>query len=154
MRIGVNFDNTIVCYDSIFHRVAVERGLVPAELEVSKNSVRDHLRAANREAAWTEMQGDVYGARMAEVAAFADAIACLREWRRAGVEIFVISHKTRRPYAGEQYDLHRAAYGWQEQQHFFLPDGVGLPRENVFFELTKSAKLARITASAYASPAS
>jgi len=29
--IGVDFDNTIVCYDALFHRVARERGLAPAE---------------------------------------------------------------------------------------------------------------------------
>ena len=29
MLIGVDFDNTIVCYDGLFHRVAVEQGLIP-----------------------------------------------------------------------------------------------------------------------------
>ena len=32
MILGVDFDNTIVAYDSLFHRVALERGLIPADL--------------------------------------------------------------------------------------------------------------------------
>ena len=53
MVIGVDFDNTIVCYDDLFHRIAVEQGLVPARLEPRKNEVRDFLRNAGQEAAWT-----------------------------------------------------------------------------------------------------
>ena len=41
MRIGLDFDNTIVTYDSLFHKVATEQGLVPASLPVSKLAVRD-----------------------------------------------------------------------------------------------------------------
>ena len=58
--IGVDFDNTIVCYDGVFHRAAVERGLIPPELPVSKGQVRDHLRRLGQEHAWTELQGEVY----------------------------------------------------------------------------------------------
>ena len=30
MLVGVDFDNTIICYDALFHRVAEEQGLLPA----------------------------------------------------------------------------------------------------------------------------
>jgi hypothetical protein len=62
----------------------------------------------------------------------------------AGASVFIISHKTRRPFLGELHDLHAAALNWLEQQGFFAGDGIGLPRNRVFFELTKEAKLARI----------
>ena len=55
MRIGVDFDNTIVCYDEVFHRVALERKLISPSLRVNKGAVRDHLRTIGREDAWTEM---------------------------------------------------------------------------------------------------
>jgi hypothetical protein len=29
MRIGLDFDNTIICYDAVFASAAVERGLLP-----------------------------------------------------------------------------------------------------------------------------
>ena len=70
MRIGLDFDNTIVSYDALFHAVAVEKLLVPAETPVSKVEVRDYLRAIGNEPAWTELQGYVYGARMEQAEAY------------------------------------------------------------------------------------
>ena len=34
---------------------ALERGLIPTSLPATKQSVRDYLRAANREQEWTEL---------------------------------------------------------------------------------------------------
>ncbi|MBY0522084.1 MAG: hypothetical protein K2R98_01720 [Gemmataceae bacterium] len=144
MRIGVDFDNTIVCYDVIFHRVAVERGLVPAALDASKEQVREHLRRAGREAEWTEMQGHVYGSRMAEVGAYPGALACFAAWSRAEVPVAIISHKTRHPYRGERHDLHQAARDWLELNGFFDPQRIGMSSGQVYLELTKEEKLRRI----------
>jgi hypothetical protein len=146
MLIAVDFDNTIVCYDALFHRVAREHGLIPDDLPANKNAVRDHLRATGREHRWTELQGEVYGKRMAE----ADPFPGVREFfvaaRRAGMRLVIISHKTRHPCLGFPHDLHAAARGWLERQGFFASDGIGLRGNDVFFELTKDEKLARITA--------
>jgi FMN phosphatase YigB (HAD superfamily) len=144
MRVGIDFDNTIVCYDMVFHRAAAERGLIPAGLDPSKGRVRDYLRQAGREDDWTELQGHVYGERMDEVEGYPGALACLATWSRAGIPLYIISHKTRSPYLGRQLDLHRAALAWLEGQGFFDPRRIMLPRERVFFELTKQAKLERI----------
>ena len=46
MRIGIDFDNTIVDYEGAFHAAAMERGLVTADLPKTKNSVRDFLNSA------------------------------------------------------------------------------------------------------------
>jgi hypothetical protein len=142
MRIGVDFDNTIVCYDGLFHRVAREQGLIPDGLPVDKGSVRDHLRATGREELWTAMQGHVYGARMAEAEAFPGVRDFFRRMLGRGHELFIISHKTRFPYLGPKHDLHAAAADWLERQGFF--DDLGLPRDRVHFELTKQDKLRRI----------
>jgi len=111
---------------------------------VNKSDVRNCLRRAGREDDWTEMQGYVYGARMAEAATFPGVKEFLRACRAAGHTASIISHKTRAPFRGEHYDLHRAAIAWLEEQGFFAEADLGLARENVFFELTKEAKLARI----------
>lgn len=143
MRIGIDFDNTIVSYDSVFHRVALEKELIPADLTVSKLSVRDHLRRAGLEQTWIEMQGYVYGARMDDAAFYPGVLDFLRWGRESGIEMFIISHKTKHPFAGPQYDLHQAARSWVNKH---LSDGAKpyLPVDAVFFELTKDAKLARI----------
>lgn len=143
MRIGIDFDNTIVSYDALFHRVALEQGVIPAGLPPSKLAVRDHLRRQDRENVWTEMQGTVYGARMDEAAAYPGVLEFLRWGRDAGLALSIISHKTRHPYIGPKYDLHQSARRWVETH---LNDG-GRPLvrpEAVFFELTKEEKIACI----------
>lgn len=144
MRLGIDFDNTIVCYDGLFHRVCVEKGLIPASLPASKSEVRDYLRRIGREDDWTEMQGYVYGARMAEADPYPGVMDFFRECIRAARPICIISHKTRFPFRGSKYDLHAAAIGWLELRGFFDPDRIGLARDQVFFELTGNEKLDRI----------
>ena len=58
--------------------------------------------------------------------------------------VLIISHKTRRPYAGPDYDLHAAAQGWLQKHGFFERSELGLAPQNVFFDLTKQEKIARI----------
>lgn len=146
MRIGLDFDNTIVCYDRAFHRAAVDRGLIPEDVTPTKDGVRNWLRAAGREDDWTALQGYIYGARMDLAAAFPGVRDFMRKAAEAGCAIDIVSHKTRHPYRGEPYDLHRAALGWLEAQGFFDDAALGLDRAHVHLELTKDAKLARIGA--------
>lgn len=143
MRIGLDFDNTIVSYDQLFYKVAREQELVPPEIPVNKLAVRDHLRKIGQEDRWTEMQGLVYGARMDEALAYAGVLEFMRLARSAGHTLMIVSHKTRYPFLGPQYDLHAAARGWIE--HHLLADGEALiPASHIYFELTKQEKLARI----------
>ncbi len=141
--VGIDFDNTIVSYDRVFHAVAVERALVPPELPASKFAVRNYLCASDREDTWTEMQGFVYGARMEDAEMYPGVLEFLR-WARSGcVKVAVISHKTRYPFLGPRYDLHEAARNWV-QSCLVDAEGPLVPREQVYFELTKEEKLARI----------
>jgi hypothetical protein len=144
--IGVDFDNTIVCYDDLFARVAVELGLVPPEAATSKTAIRDHLRAAGQEDRWTELQGTIYGPRMPDAPPFPGVIEFFAACRAAGVPVAIVSHRTRFPYLGERHDLHVAAREWLIRQGFHAADRLGLPEERVFFEETKEAKVERIAA--------
>jgi hypothetical protein len=144
LRLGVDFDNTLICYDGVFHAVALEQGLIPAATGTSKEEVRDHLRAVGREDDWTALQGLVYGGRLRQAAPYPGALELLAEVVRAGVEVSIVSHKTRHPYRGPALDLHAAALDWLEQVGCFDEAHVGLPRERVHFLVTKEEKLARV----------
>lgn len=144
MLIGVDFDNTVACYDGIFHRAGRERNLIPESVGRSKAEVRDHLRRAGREDDWTALQGYVYGARMDLAAPYPGVREALRAWLARGVDVRVVSHRTRRPYLGPDYDLHAAARRWLADRGFLDPAVVGLAPEAVHLEPTKEAKLARI----------
>jgi hypothetical protein len=143
MRIGFDFDNTIVSYDELFYRVAIEKSLIPDDLPISKLAVRDFLRSANNENAWTEMQGYVYGSRMSDAVAFSGVIEFVKLARANGIAMVIVSHKTKHPFMGPKYDLHEAARGWVE--NFLVEEGKNLIEpDQIFFEVTKEDKVARI----------
>lgn len=141
--VGIDFDNTIVCFDDLFHRAAVEKGLIPATVAANKTAVRDFLRRDGREPLWTELQGYVYGVKIREAEPFPGVIEFVAGCRAHGLVPVVISHKTRYPFAGPSYDLHEAAREWLRDRGFFEPR-VGLVPEQVHLELTKEGKLGRI----------
>jgi hypothetical protein len=143
MRIGFDFDNTIIRYDALFHKVACEQGVIDHTLAINKIAVRNFLRANNQEDVWTEMQGYVYGARIAEAEFFPDVLHVMQRLHDAGHTLMIISHKTQYPYLGEPYNLHKAARSWiQAKLHVENQPLIAI--ENAFFELTQEKKLARI----------
>jgi len=146
MRIGIDFDNTIACYDGVFHAAALERQLIPTDLPSDKTSVRDHLRSLGRDADFTELQGYVYGSRMQLVNVFPGFVETLRTLRAKGHDVFIVSHKTRTPFAGPAYDLHAAAREFLNVRAIVGEGDGQIPTQNVFFELTKEEKVARIAA--------
>jgi hypothetical protein len=144
MLIGVDFDNTIVCYDEVFYQAAVEKGLIPEDVSINKGSVRDYLRASGKEEAWTELQGVVYGVYIQHAPPFTGVTEFFKRCRKHNIRIYIISHKTRYPFLGKTYDLHDAAHKWLEQNGFYDSETTGLNREQVYFELTKKEKIDRI----------
>ena len=96
MLVGVDFDNTIVCYDQIFYKIALEEGLIPAEVPVSKSGVRDYLRQKDRENDWTELQGYVYGTCMQDAPPFPGVVEFFTRCKEDKIKVYIISHKTRR----------------------------------------------------------
>jgi hypothetical protein len=146
VRIGIDFDNTIACYDGVFYAAGVERGLIPPDVATDKTSVRDHLRAEGRDADFTELQGYVYGPGMKHVSLYPGLLDFLERAARAGHHLHIVSHKTKTPFAGPPYDLHEAARGFLSVQKLVHADTGLFEPESVFFELTKEAKVARVAA--------
>jgi len=145
MRIGIDFDNTIACYDGVFHAAALERGLIDASLPRDKTSVRDFLNSTGRADAFTELQGYVYGVRMDLAAPYPGVVDFMRAARAGGHDLFVVSHKTRHPLLGPRHDLHAAARGFLGSQGMAGLDGL-VADGQAHFELTKEDKLARAVA--------
>lgn len=144
MVFGLDFDNTIVCYDDLFHRAALDLGLIPATLPSGKGLVRDYLRREEREDDWTRLQGHVYGVTIRDAPMFPGVLDFLAMCRDRRVEVFIVSHKTRHPVLGDPHDLHGAAHDWLDAHGFYETARTGLSRERVSFELTKRQKLERI----------
>ena len=144
--LGLDFDNTLVRYDSLFHQLALEKGLIEDSVEADKTAIRDYLRNQGQDEQFTLLQGEVYGLRILEAEPANGMLEALGELHENGIQMVLVSHKTRIPYKGPAYDLHQAAWSWLEKHGFFTPDGLGWSRDQVFFEESKQAKVARIEA--------
>lgn len=146
MLIGLDFDNTIVRYDGLFHAVAVDQGLISPSVPAAKEQIRDHLRALRREDDWTRLQGLVYGPGMRRAEPYPGVLEFLARCRRTGLDVAIISHRTLHPYVGPRHDLHGWARSWLDAHGVLDPRDIGLPAGRIHFETTKEAKLARIQA--------
>src|SRR2546421_12097464 len=109
LHLGVDFDNTIVCYDEVFHRLAIAEGLIPSSVPCDKTSVRDFLRAAGREDRWTAMQAVVYGKRMPGARPFPGVLGFFAAGAPRALRFSLISHRARAPIAGAPCELYAAA---------------------------------------------
>jgi hypothetical protein len=146
MHLGLDFDNTLISYDVLFRQVALEQGLIPQEIEANKNSVRNYLRSIDREDEWTKLQGEVYGGRILEASPYPGMKHALQSIAGFNVPLTIVSHKTKIPFMGKQWDLHAAARTWLNLHEMNANPGPNISHEQTFFELTKQAKCDRIIA--------
>ncbi len=137
MIIGLDLDNTLICYDRLFHRLARERSLIGPVVPARKVPVRDAIRAVHGDEAWQELQGLAYGPRLSEAELFPGAREALTGWRAAGWRPIVISHKTRCPARGD-WELRAAALVFLERGGL-VPDLIA--GGDVFFTDDLAAKV-------------
>lgn len=145
LHIGIDFDNTIISYDKVFHKYATKLGLIGPEVERNKQAIRDAIRRLpNGNDQWTELQGLVYGKHVDE-ADIAPGFDEFIDWcRTRGIKLSIISHKTIYPAMGPQYNLHTAAQKWLEDNDLY--ERTGIAKDDVIFEEKLQSKLSQIGA--------
>ncbi|GLH73170.1 hypothetical protein GETHLI_16720 [Geothrix limicola] len=144
-RLGIDFDNTIICYDAVFHRLAVEAGLLSPEAPPRQKAVRDAARRSPEgDVAWQRLQGQAYGPRIQEATPAPGILAFLSKARRAGFEVHIISHKTRFASIDPTgTDLQAAAAAWLAR-HGFFSEETGLDPSHFHCGVTRQEKVALI----------
>jgi hypothetical protein len=144
LLIGVDLDNTLACYDGLFHRAGLEEGLISEATPASKEQIRDSIRLLpDGEQLWTRLQAIVYGPRMNQATLFKGAADFLKSCTANQVRAVIVSHKTRTARLdGKDVDLRASALGWMKQSGFFSE--LGLQPADVFFESTRAEKIERI----------
>lgn len=148
MRVGLDFDNTVICYDDLFFAIARQRGLIGPGIPPNKREVRDALRAqSDGELSWQRLQAEVYGPRIGEADPLPGLAAFLETGIERGVRFFVVSHKSRfaAQDSDQRHDLIEAARGWLISRDIVGPDGPVLPQDT-YFEPTRREKIMRVGA--------
>jgi hypothetical protein len=147
LRIGLDFDNTIITYDDVFLSTARERGLIGADFTGRKQAIRDAIRLLpDGELLWQKLQGQVYGKGLAQASMFERGDAFLRRCRLNKVPVVIVSHKTEFGHHDpDRVNLRDAARDWMTAHGFFYASGFGIAPDAVYFEATRQDKLARIT---------
>jgi hypothetical protein len=146
MRIGIDFDNTLVTYDHVFGAAAAGFAAIAPGVGRQKRDIRDYLRTLpDGELTWQRLQGHVYGKGISGTQMFIGVDAFLRRCRDEGAEVVIVSHKTEFGHHDpDRVNLRDAARGWMTAKGFFADDGYAIPPGNLFFEATRAEKLRRI----------
>lgn len=144
--IGVDFDNTIVSYDDLMHRLAVEKGWISPEISKSKKQIRDSIRQLpDGEIEWQRLQALAYGSQMPAAQLIEGVSAFFKLCRQQGIKTYIVSHKTEYAnYDETRTNLRDAALGWMKKNNFFTEEGLGLSEQQVYFESTRVEKIERI----------
>jgi hypothetical protein len=140
MKIGFDFDNTIVCYDQAIEILSETLDL-PNYLKRNKLTIRDYLRSQNRENEWTEFQGSLYGPGMVHAKPYEFFVEITQYLKDQQHEIFIVSHRSKYPYAGEKHDLHQFAKDWLNIK---INSNKLIDQSNIFFLETLDSKIFKI----------
>ena len=146
MLIGLDFDNTIACYDSVFSSEAKIKGLVQKTWKGSKKDLK--LLMSDKEQGltlWQEMQGQVYGPSMHKATLFPGVARFLLRCKLSGHTVFIVSHKTKYGHFDKTKTLLRnAALNWMESKGFFLDNQFSINKKNIFFANSQREKVLKI----------
>ncbi len=140
--IGLDFDNTLVSYDSLLAKLVKEFGW---NCDItSKRAIRDSLRESPvGDLGWQRLQGMIYGCRMSEAEIIVGVPEFLHACQQNGTTVKIISHKTEFAQIDPTRTLLRkVALDWMSNNGFFALYGVR--PENVLFAATKSEKILNV----------
>ena len=139
-------------------RLVAERGsgwlqvhgnrVMDSRVDAGVLQVRAYVRGCDEgELQWRQLQGLVYGARIADATVVEGVGEFFDLCRRRGVATYIVSHKTSMSeYVDPPVDLRAAALQWMTSRGFFREDGFGLRPQDVFFASSRNEKIEQIRA--------
>jgi len=139
--IGIDFDNTIVCYESIFQDLAVKKKWIHSKRKLSKHEVKDKIyNLENGIIKWKTLQSIVYSDLISNAIPKQGVFEFIKKCNIYDINVYIVSHKTEYaeiPTSGNS--LRVMALEWLSnnlEQH-----KVELPQDNVYFANTREEKI-------------
>ena len=138
MRIGIDFDNTIVNYDKVFKEIALYRRLIKKDWEGTKQELRKKIIRDKNEEVWKKLQGLVYG-KYIHLAKISEGFNnFFLKAKLLGAKVYIVSHKTiYGHYDKERVLLRKEALKWINKKKIFNFD-------KIYFENSIDNKIKRI----------
>jgi hypothetical protein len=144
MIVGFDFDNTIINYSYLFTALAKKKKLIKKNLKLDKNKIKNFLIQNNKEKEWTEIQGEVYGKEIMKAKIFQGFNNIFRSLLKNGVQVYIVSHKTKYPYLGRKINLRNAALRWIKKNIINRNKDLNFTLKNIYFENSIEDKINRI----------
>ena len=139
MRLGIDLDNTIVCYDQIFFQEAIRFGFIPKSLSPKKVFIKKYIRDNVGEEQWMFLQSVVYGQHVNEAKPYPGVVEFISEVANQ-FDVHIISHKTSTVIHDAKVDLIKAARHWLDKYGFTNM----LSKDAIHFENSRKSKISRI----------
>jgi len=146
MNLGIDLDNTIISYDNLLYKLAIENNYIPPDTRKNKKAIRDIIRKLPEgEIKWQKLQALIYGPMIGGAELINGVSDFLEFCKNKQIKVNVISHKTEYAnYDTTGTNLRIAALDWMEKHDFFDRNTFGLSKSDIFFESTRKEKIERI----------
>ena len=142
--LGIDLDNTIINYENLFSRVAIDLGLLPESMRrASKADVKRALSQDNDGHDWMRLQGQVYGQYVSQAKPYTGALETLRSLTaNPDLRVCIVSHKTRYGHFDEtRADLRDAAMDWLAAHELVGSNSAGVDERDIFFTDSREEKI-------------
>ena len=147
IKIGIDFDNTIVNYDNSFYQEGIKRKIfnINTPKKNSKNRLKKKLISINKEHEWTKIQGLVYGKNFDKAKPYKGSVKFINNFcKKKKFQLFIITNKTLYPIIGEKINLHNKSKKWIFKNNIFKGKNKKWIKKHVFFLKSKNEKIKKI----------
>lgn len=139
-RLGLDLDNTLIDYTASFESLAPHFGITGPQ--ATRDEIRGQLRRPEGDEEWQRFQSLLYTEGLENALPATGAVELIRGCKSNDIEVFIVSHKTRRgPDRFGARDLRAPALQWLTN-HNLVPGLI--PRDHVFFSDSVDAKIESI----------
>ncbi|MDA1260201.1 MAG: hypothetical protein O3A20_06215 [Planctomycetota bacterium] len=137
MRIGLDFYNTLICYDPVFSELARARGWAAGA--GSKRSVKERLmKEHGNDLRWQALQAEAYASEIISAKPFPGAVEFSRRALQEGYGLFIVCRKIDSSHFDPSVRLRLWAKRWIAKHLRVAPS-------RCYFESTRAAKVKRVT---------
>jgi len=144
VRIGIDFDNTIINYHNVFHSLACEHGYLTEFVAKNKENVKQAiLEKYGNDMPWQKLQSIAYGKAIFQAKAFEGALSVFQELKAQGHQLFIVSHKSETSHYDPTVQLRSFALQWLKSNNFV--DEKLIDNSSLYFLETLDKKITTIS---------